>query len=503
MPVVLVGTRTVQPRYSSSEVERISPENVDLKTVLAEYSRATFDINVGLATAIQCEARGWHELSKALWELTGKVESGHCHSIFYLPEDESPRTALRLTARIHWANELLEPDTDRAMFARRMKNLIAGEPKLDTEAHRRLLASLEAALVPSTAELSSPEALIDDLVNLQGRKSIFAAYPDPSPRYSRLVELGFDAVPALIEHLDDERLTRSVMEGFNNFPTYHRCVGEVVGDMMQGLAGDNFGLNLLQQQQGRSVGKAKARAWYKKALETGEEKYLLEYALPAGWESPNDHILLVLANKYPQHLSELYREVLRNRPAMDSHSLAYSISESELPRGRKIELFALAERHHNLEHRMAAFLHLGELDSERFVTMLVQTLQELPRTPEGPYRFCPESSFAHLVMETDDPRAWQALLDTAKRVDVGLRMELMDPMDYSYIENRQRRQRVEFLAHFLDDDSSRRVRNFAATQIASILELEQHPDRGWTVHQWAEFRTKVSETLDREKAVAD
>ena len=60
-----------------------------------------------------------------------------------------------------------------------------------------------------------------------------------------------------------------------------------------------------------------------------------------------------------------------------------------------------------------------------------------------------------LVMRTDDPRAGAALEEAAKRSDVGLRMEILNPMNYTYVADRNRRQRLEFLSHFLDDDTVR------------------------------------------------
>jgi hypothetical protein len=105
-----------------------------------------------------------------------------------------------------------------------MRALIAAEPAINTIYNRALLRSLEAALVPSNAKPGSVEALIDVLVELDDEKKwTVDAFADPGPQYLKLSLLGFAAVPALIEHLDDDRLTRSVKQGFNNFPTCNRA----------------------------------------------------------------------------------------------------------------------------------------------------------------------------------------------------------------------------------------------------------------------------------------
>ena len=52
----------------------------------------------------------------------------------------------------------------------------------------------------------------------------------------------------------------------------------------------------------------------------------------------------------------------------------------------------------------------------------------------------------------DDPRAWKALQNFAKRADVGLRMELIGWMSRS---DGRKKQQVAFLAPFLDDPEVR------------------------------------------------
>ena len=52
--------------------------------------------------------------------------------------------------------------------------------------------------------------------------------------------MGFDAVPYLIEHLDDDRLTRAMEGGFMAFPRNVR-VGDVVSDLLENLAGQDIG----------------------------------------------------------------------------------------------------------------------------------------------------------------------------------------------------------------------------------------------------------------------
>jgi hypothetical protein len=122
-------------------------------------------------------------------------------------------------------------------------------------------------------------------------------------------------------------------------------------------------------------------------------------------------------------------------------------------------------------------------------------------------------------MQLDDMAIWRTYLRAAKRSAIGLRMEMMNPMDYYYIGTKNRNLRLAFLAAFLNDEAVRRtdtsekfrgpcagftfhkmaVRDFAAMKIASILGLEDSPDEFWTPAQWNELRKKVKEKLATEK----
>jgi Trp operon repressor len=185
-----------------------------------------------------------------------------------------------------------------------------------------------------------------------------------------------------------------------------------------------------------------------------------------------------------------------------------------------MSLFLHATTNQNLEHRRAALWELRKLDEERFVGILVDNLNAISPTPKEPYWKSREAALANLVMETDDARVWKVLLAAARRADVGLRMELMNPMCYTYIGQRQRKQRLEFVAAFLDDATVRddksnpalfdgpyaaftfpkiEVRNFAAMQIACILHLPEEPKPEWTSKQWTALREKVRANMRREQ----
>lgn len=515
--LLLVGTQEINVE-SFKTIEVVEPKAELVKRIdLRFWEHATFESNAGLTIALQCKARGWNTLAQELWTLSRMLGSGHHLGGFYQPANLPNRTAVTYLAWTYSGNELVKPDTDRARTLNRMKTVLAAEPRLNTERSRELLKSLEAALVPSNAKPGSVERLIDELTDVcnTGLKR-----GEADPRYSCLANLGFAAVPALIEHLNDDRLTRSVKEGFNNFPTWPVSVKHVVSDLLQELAGEEVGKDWLRRQQGWSVEKADAQAWWDQARKVGEEAYLLGHVLPNDEKSewPQRLMLQIITSKYPHHLPRLYKTVLDERPRMQSWPLAEAVARSSLPKTEKRDLFLAASRNKSLEHRRIGLSHLQEFDPQQFITILLGALESLPKTPTEPYWKCREAALAHLVMATDDARAWTMLEKVAKRSDVGLRMEFVNRMAYSYVGDRQRRQRLEFLAAFLDDAEAPdvkanpelfdgphagysfkrlEVRDLAAMQIAHLLGMSERPDLNWTPEKWKELRNQVREGLKK------
>ncbi|HEY1859778.1 MAG TPA: hypothetical protein VGG61_05470, partial [Gemmataceae bacterium] len=204
--------------------------------------------NECLLIAIQCHSRGWDKLAKPFLEK------------FQKDGTRPARTVLTNRAWDYWEEQLTETGSDRAMINKRLKELMKADPNLDDKVHQYLLKSLELALVPSKAKQGSIEAMIDDLIEYGADTGTIGVF-EPEDRYWRLARKGFEAVPALIEHLDDERLTRAKMIGFNNFRSFHLRVQHVVSDLLQGLAGDGAGRDWLRRQQGYVVEKDEAKKW--------------------------------------------------------------------------------------------------------------------------------------------------------------------------------------------------------------------------------------------------
>jgi hypothetical protein len=505
-PVLLIGTWRSHLIYDPHP-QPVAPEPAAIKD-LKVYQ------DDGLALAIQCHARGWDKLAQRILEKSQKDAT--------LP----PRKQLIQLAWYYWEGHLTEPGTDWAPIARRLKDLIRRDKKLDTEGHRALLKSLDLALMPSNAKPGSVEALIDDLVNYHSDGRVF--FNDmPQGRYWRIVRLGFAAVPALIEHLDDDRLTRAMMPVFNNYGGYHLRVQHVVSDLLEGLAGRYLERKGLGALQGYPVEKADALAWWKEARKVGEETYLLDHVLvgPTDQEKQSRismHLLSVIVAKYPKDIPSLYHKFLDRRPEFDSGSLVDAIRQSKLPAKDQLKLILYGARHKDNHHRLPALLALKDMDKKQFNALLLATVEAFPKDVADSYRGCPEVGIAGLAVESDDPRIWPLLEKVAKRSAVGLRMELLDIMG-NREDNRHRSERLRLLAHFLDDGTVRNlhrsskfegicagddydeieVRDFAALKIAELvgMKVEVNPRR--TAAEWARIRSRVREALKRELGKAN
>jgi hypothetical protein len=290
-------------------------------------------------------------------------------------------------------------------------------------------------------------------------------------------------------------------------------VRDLVRYLLQELADED-----LKTDWNDSIAPEAVRAWWDRAREIGEVGYMLANVLPKESKSPNRHLLWLLMKKHPQHLQTVYRTILEERPYIESELVAYAISHSELPQAKKVELFAYGGRNESRRQREVAFEILRTLDHEFFIETVLKMLDELPRTPKGSYWRCPEQAVVSLVLRTDDARVWKALQTAARRVDVGLRMQLLHRVSGDDGEKERRPQRLVFLKSFLDDTTLRdvdadpgryvavpagdgfprlEVRNLAALELAELLKLDRKPQPNWDAEQWARFRDEVREALKR------
>ena len=113
------------------------------------------------------------------------------------------------TAWNHWINTTLQPGTDRRVALLHLDALAKAFPVLDDASRREFREALRLTVQPGKGTPGSAEALIDGLTDLPDNEpETFSKSRENAPDYVRLGQMGFAAIPALIAHVDDPRLTR-------------------------------------------------------------------------------------------------------------------------------------------------------------------------------------------------------------------------------------------------------------------------------------------------------
>ncbi len=516
------------------------PEVFDLKST--SFVRVDFDwrgefepypINVGLATAIQCEARGLGDLAESIAKESVKdgwgggpnlVSSGGPWvdpTTFQVSFDQSSTAPLALTlaglAWNHWLNEIGRIGSDWREIVSRMDHLLEAEPQIANQGRRAVVGSIHAALQPRTSTPGTPESLIDDLVDLARQSWPYQMYP-ADKAFAQLKELGFEAVPALIAHLDDERMTRSITPQFNNFRPRPRRIDDLVGEILQPIAGEDLGKDWLAVQIGWHLSKADALVWWNKAQKIGEERYAVAHVIPkkGADPNPNEVLLDIIRRKYPQQLPALYRTAIHGKNS--SQSLAAAVAKSDLSDADKRKLLAAGLGSRSFDHQTSALAALQSIDPSAAERQLIERLSKLPKYVTGPLWTSPEGRLAGLAKDSNSPEVWEALLGAAKRARVGLRMELIHETSSIDVDAPTRTQLLAFLTAFLDDETSRdlksdkklyqgpcagfqfphlSVQNLAAIELAEVFNVPDEPEPDWRPEEWKAFRAKVRAAMEQ------
>ena len=401
----------------------------------------------------------------------------------------------------HWTNEISHaPDTPLSDIAKYLKRALS-RSRLDDAFHREVLRSVERAVKPRDSAPGSEYALIDELINLSGdqRDDYFRRWRltgvRADPRYLALLRRGLGAVPALIAHLDDDRITRLDPTVCGTYPRLP-CVKDIVFDILSQLHGRRFETEGdTWQERLKPVSE-----WFTAAHKLGEEKYLVSHILGA---EANDYILReahlwLLKERYPERLPAVFREMIDTRPNQHCYAEDYAkaIVQAPVPEADVRKVFEYAVMHEEPWVASAGIAYLRLYNPKRAKERLLDRLATQPGY-----------SFARVASEGTDPDEWKALGLAVRRANVALRVEMLSAVARADAPN-GRAQRLSFLAEHLTDDevwededrtySPRRrieVRNVLAMRLAEVFRFDAEPDRDWTAAQWAALREQVRAKL--------
>lgn len=221
-----------------------------------------------------------------------------------------------------------------------------------------------------------------------------------------------------------------------------------------------------------------------------------------------------MAEKYPERLLTLCTEFTQNASAdAQCYTLAEAIADSQLPFETRKSILAEFSQKGSLWQRLAMLESLAKLDRAKCVEILSPTLNQLTNGYSG----YAGAGFSWLIAEVQNDQVRRKYLQITKRCDKGLRMEILGAIDCCCCrQDGNRDHRLAFLAAFLNDKTvvsdehnprgsaafsipEISMRDFAAMQIAAMLNFPDDPDKFWTLEQWAALRKKVQDRLSAEK----
>lgn len=500
-PRYLCGTRIDTDRCVAVEADPSAlPQDATTlasQTTLLDPFARDQDVAVGM----QLWGRGAHDLARRL------LRRG--------ANGQSPADRVALLAADHWYSCIVESDEALPEIQRRLQAAVAllppampagdSHPLGRRPSWTRVLEQLERTNRAPTKTPDPMTALVLDLVH--SRLPGGACRGDErDAHFDAVVAQGFAVVPALLAHLDDDRLTRSLTQGFNNFPSYVRPLGEVAGDALRQIAGGAIPTHGIVTPR---VSRDAAEAWWQEARERKEDEFMVErfLATPVG-------PLRILAAKFPERLELAVLDLVARHPERVSPVVVDAIADGSMRKIKKIELLERVATQPS--QRLHALRRLAAIDEPRFCERLLEVLRNAPtRTPPSVWQ-SPDADLGHLVVLTPRLEVWREFLRAARRAEIGLRMEYTNPFDYSYLVDRQRTLRIACLAAFLDDEELYDVaasgqdgphaaftyaqismRDHAARKLATLLGLERRGSPEWNDDQWASLRTEVRQSLQR------
>lgn len=348
-------------------------------------------------------------------------------------------------------------------------------------------------------------------------------------------------MPVLIVHLHDYRLTRSIKSTRDRRYTWHVRVADVVADLLDELAAKPFSYDFRAAEgRGKSLDRNHVLHWWTQTQQTSALEYLRKNALTQagnGKLAEHEHLLRLLADRYPDELVRLFEQQVKN--VEQPYYLFQTLADSRVAKAVKVRLFRDTAKSKEAYTRRRAVDHLLRMEHSQAVPLVIKELDGIPRTPKESYWWSSAGSVARLVCLTNDERAWAYLVKTARRVDIGQRLQILEAI--SNDSGRNDSKAIVSLAFFLDDAEVRvikafeegarefeksannssaldsdwndpyrgfpaghefprlGVRDFAAMRLANLLELDSEPKSSWKDEDWAKFRTRVRQALDKKR----
>ncbi len=441
-----------------------------------------------LDAAIACYQRGWKELSLLL--LRCCMEENH----------EDVRHRLIDLAWDYWVSALSKPEFDWSVISQHL-NRLAQTPYLKNDHGKYAIVPRSQDALNKIGQACSKkrkvtgktEMLLESLIdtrpdNIIGGQSFMSRSDSFPASYKTLWKQGFDAIPALLKHFNDDRVTHCTSSWLRVYS---------ISDIVK---------RLLYEFSQKRLDKEQTLAWWRDAQQTGEEDYLLQNVQLPDYNNTiryNSHMLHLIAWKYPKHLSSLYERQL-SYPKSYPHEITDLLVSSRLPYQLKGEILLRGTKVKDSQQRLRAFFALIALKHPHTTSRLLEWMQEVPSNTKWDRMDCPASPPTQIARYLDNPKAWDGLEALARRSSVDQRKEILEVTDYVGTSGEKKRHALLFMSRFLNDTSvsgtdKQSIQNMVALTIGYHLGIRGWPDASWDEKIWAELHVKVKQAINRLK----
>lgn len=474
------------------------------------------------------DSHEWLRFTAAAQHLGWSELANESFKQFVAPNYRDPwptLTALRYMAWEFHYESLFDSETDRAAALKYLKLISEDDARFRSSSNTALIEDLELTICESGRKKSGIEKVFDELCDIQVRRlntewpafnSTSAALP--STAFEKLCQEGYDAVPHLIRHLDDRRVTRrGDLKGFNNFLRVDVVrVGNVCYDILRNLSNDEF---KLEGDETPEEMRLQAERWWAKAKKIGEEKWAVDHAV--GQSGPNFTILQLLAAKYPTRLVEAYRKALKDSPEAGSDLFVGAVLLANMAKEDKVKLLQETSNHKEIKHHRSALEGLRLLDKTAFTKSLLKFQERLARgtghtsRPGAFLLWGPLLEEAGWVKDANDPECWAAFRKALAKEKPLDRIEFLDyAIDLMDLNNPVYSQHLMPILQMLWEDTTKRhgkdargfpfpfyeypdltVGDAVTLRVADLLDIDIPWDRNRSPAEWTKLREKVQAAL--------
>lgn len=470
----------------------------------------------GFLAALACSERGDQEQASMLWRRIAGEEwlwegRGELSNI---PAAERAHLLLSILIWEKWEVEITKVDADFHSIEDRLKTLLEEAPRLATKERKDLVQYIHLSNTTPPSPVDSVEALLIQYGKsnqLDSENVLTKGWDSPK---GRIMRRGYEAIPQLLRLSKDQRITSQRWHAVMNRPSSPKLLGDMAKELLNSMIGSKSRSFMDPPREDFEL------IWneMRKQIELDHfEKIALKKS--DSRTASNEVAFAVIAEKDPERLVRIHNKFLEKTYINESASyLCQALVISNLPRETKLECIKQLASDGGMERRISAIHVLAQFDQDAAKVPARKLMEILPKDTKEAYCRSAEARASHVALALDDDEVWRIFLEKAKNAEVGLRLEWMNPFDNCYVGDRLQKRRLAFLASFLEDKTLRdetvrakmfdgpcagftfpkiTVRNFAALQIARILEIAplDEPDSTWSEDRWTILRTEVSKRL--------